>query len=423
MNLNNNNENLFERFLASFPDDPGQTLLTTANGNVYTYGDALDDSGRMARCLSDLGLKRGDRVTVQAKKSPEVLWLYLACLRGGFVFHPLDMSYQLDELVFFVNNAKPAVVVCDPDKQQLFHELVQNGACAVLTLDAHGNGSMADAIAETPAPFRTRERHADDTAVLLYSSGTTGVPKGIKLTHGNLIANTQALVQAWAFTADDVLLHALPLYHAHGLLVATGCALLSGAAMIFVPHFENDHLINNIARCSVMMGVPDYYARLLDDKRFNTELCANIRLFISGSTPLSREMFTEFETRTGHRIVERYGTTETGINTSNPLDGERRPGSVGTALPGVELRVADSAGNAVPHGQTGHLQVRGPHVFSGYWHRSEAVDEDAMPDFTADGFFNTGDTALIEADGYMKIVNHDSEKKSPESIAAETDPR
>ncbi len=394
------NHNLFDFFLANFPDDPGQILLTTATGAQYSYADALDDSGRMARCLSDLGLKAGDRVTVQVEKTPEAVWLYLACLRGGFVFHPLNMDYQLDELVYFVSNAKPSVIVCDPGKRQLFEELVNQSGTAVMTLDANGRGSLIDAIAETPPAFRTRDRAASDTAVLLYSSGTTGVPKGAKLSHGNLVANTRTLIECWGFSRQDVLLHALPVYHAHGLFVAVGCALMSGAAMRYLPRFDTDEIIRALPDCTVMMGVPTFYTRLLGDKRFNGELCANMRLFISGSAPLLTNTFEEFERRTGHRILERYGMTETSMNTANPLDGERRPGSVGLALPGVELRVVDENDAELPHGEVGHLQVKGPNVFSGYWRmRAESARE-----FTSDGFFRTGDLANIAADGYVTIV-------------------
>jgi len=400
VNLKTANQNLFNIFSANFPEDPTKVLLTAANGVEYSYADALDDSGRMARCLSDLGLKAGDRVTVQVEKSPEAVWLYLACLRGGFVFHPLNMDYQLDELVYFVNNAKPSVIICDPSKLQLFQELVNDSGTAVMTLDANGQGSLIDAIAETASSFRTRDRSATDTAVLLYSSGTTGVPKGAKLSHGNLAANTQTLVECWGFQQEDVLLHALPVYHAHGLFVAIGCVLMSGASMRYLPRFDADQVIRTLPDCTVMMGVPTFYTRLLKDKRLDDELCARVRLFISGSAPLLTDTFEEFERRTGHRILERYGMTETSMNTANPLDGERRPGSVGVALPGVELRVVDDTDTELPRGEVGHLQVKGPNVFAGYWRmRAESAQ-----DFTADGFFRTGDLATIAADDYVTIV-------------------
>jgi len=404
-NLNTNNENLFEIFFSHFPEDLGKTLLVTPEGHEHSYADAIDDSGRMARCLSDLGLKAGDRVTVQVKKSPEAVWLYLACLRGGFVYHPLNMDYQLDELVFFVNNAKPSVVVCDPCKKPLFDELLRDSECQVMTLDAEGDGTLAQAITEMPSAFRTRDREAGDTAVLLYSSGTTGVPKGAKLTHGNLTANTLTLVESWGFSNSDVLLHALPVYHAHGLFVAIGCVLMSGSTMHYLPKFNTDQVIRTLPDCTVMMGVPTFYTRLLADERFTADLCNNMRLFISGSAPLLAETFNSFEQRTGQRILERYGMTETSMNASNPLDGERRAGSVGRALPGIALRVVDDHDAELEHGQIGHLQVKGPNVFSGYWR----MGRESQQEFTKDGYFRTGDLALIEPDDYVTIVGRDKD--------------
>jgi len=403
--LNTNNENLFETFFSRFPDDLGKSLLITPDGEEYSYADAIDDSGRMARCLSDLGLQAGDRVTVQVEKSPEAVWLYLACLRGGFVYHPLNMDYQLDELVFFVDNAKPSVVICDPCKTQLFKELLKGSDCPTMTLDATGGGTLIEATSEMPSAFRTRDRKASDTAVLLYSSGTTGVPKGAKLSHGNLAANTLTLVDSWGFSANDVLLHALPVYHAHGLFVAIGCVLMSGSSMHCLPKFNVDEVISTLPDCTVMMGVPTFYTRLLADERFNAALCDNMRLFISGSAPLREETFDNFERRTGQRILERYGMTETSMNASNPLDGERRPGSVGPALTGIELRVVDANDAELRRGKIGHLQVKGPNVFSGYWR----MGRESQQEFTKDGYFRTGDLALIEADDYVTIVGRDQD--------------
>jgi malonyl-CoA/methylmalonyl-CoA synthetase len=398
--LNNNNQNLFSIFEQQFPDDQRKTLLRTSAGRTYSYMEALDETSRMARCLSDLGLKPGNRVTVQVEKSPEAVWLYLACLRGGYIFHPLNTDYQLDELVYFVKNAGPSVIVCDPAKEQLFGELVAGKSCEVLTLNSRGKGSFNDAIQETAPDFSTVSRKADDIAVLLYSSGTTGLPKGAMLTHGNLAANTQTLVTSWGFTSEDRLLHALPIYHAHGLFVALGCALMSGSSMAFLPQFNVADVVTAIPGCTVMMGVPTFYTRLLNDARLDKELCANMRLFVSGSAPLLAESFAAFEARTGHRILERYGMTETSMNASNPLEGERRAGSVGPALPGISLRTVDDQDTAVPAGEVGHLQVKGPNVFSGYWKMRDKTRED----FTEDGYFKTGDEAVIEADGYVSIV-------------------
>jgi malonyl-CoA/methylmalonyl-CoA synthetase len=394
------NKNLFALFEDRFPADRNSTLLRTMDGDVYSYADAMDESARFARCLSDMGLQRGDRVTVQVEKSPAAIWLYFACLRGGFIFHPLNTDYQLDELVYFVSNAEPAIIVCDPSKESLFRELVKDKHCEIITLDADGQGQLCEATQETAPDFQTRGCKVDETAVLLYSSGTTGLPKGAMLTHGNLAANTDALVKTWGFTQDDCLLHALPVYHAHGLFVGIGCVLLSGSSMVFLPRFNRDDVIAALPDCSVMMGVPTFYSRLLTDRRFNTKLCGGMRLFISGSAPLLPETFAEFHRRCGHEILERYGMTETSMNASNPLDGERRPGSVGRALPGITLRVVDDDDKELPAGEIGHLQVKGPNVFPGYWRmRKKSAEE-----FAEDGFFRTGDEAEIDDDGYVSIV-------------------
>jgi malonyl-CoA/methylmalonyl-CoA synthetase len=398
--LNNNNENLFTAFEQHFPDDQRRTLMRTPTGRSYSYMEALDETSRMARCLTDLGLQAGDRVTVQVEKSPEAVWLYLACLRAGLVFHPLNTDYQLDELVYFVGNAEPSAIICDPVKEKLFIELTEGKHCEVLTLSAEGKGSLCDVLQETPPDFATVQQKSTDTAVLLYSSGTTGVPKGAKLTHGNLSENTLTLTEVWGFTPDDRLLHTLPIYHAHGLFVALGCVLMSGSSMMFLPHFKTDAVLAALPECTVMMGVPTFYTRLLTNERLTRELCSNMRLFISGSAPLATESFTAFQERTGHAILERYGMTETSMNASNPLEGERRPGSVGPSLPGVSLRVVDNNGNGLPASEIGHLQVKGPNVFSGYWRMREKT----ATEFTDDGYFKTGDEAFIEADGYVTIV-------------------
>lgn len=394
------NQNLFARFSRHFPDDLSKVLLTTPDGAKYSYADALDESARIALCLTDMGLKPGNRVTVQVDKSPAAVWLYLACLRAGFVFHPLNTGYQFDELVYFVDNAEPSLIVCDPAQEQLFRELVKNKNCEVLTLDANGRGQLSEAAQEAPPEFTIRVRKSTDLAVLLYSSGTTGIPKGAMLSHGNLAVNTTTLVDSWGFTPDDILLHGLPIYHAHGLFVGIGCTLMSGSSMMFLPRFDPDDVLAALPHSTVMMGVPTFYTRLLKDERFDKDVCANMRVFISGSAPLSAPTFSEFEQRTGHRILERYGMTETSMNASNPLDGERRAGSVGPALPGVSLRVIDDEDNELPAGEIGNLQVQGPNVFSGYWRMREKTAEE----FTDDGYFRTGDQARIDADGYISIV-------------------
>ena len=393
--------NLFSRFRPNFTREPDAELLATADGRSWTWADVDRYSARMASFLSGIGVDRGERVSVQVHKSPENLCLYLACLRGGFVFHPLNMGYKRAELEYFIGNAEPAAVVCDPASEGMLGDIAEaHGVRHVLTLDAAGGGSMIEGARRQPDRFDPVPCEANDMAALLYSSGTTGRPKGIMLTHRNLVSNTEALVQAWRFSADDRLLHALPIFHVHGLFVAVGCALLSGASMRWLPAFDARSVTGFLPECTVMMGVPTYYTRLLAESSFDAHTCRNVRLFVSGSAPLLEETFRAFETRTGHRILERYGMTETNMNTSNPLEGERRPGTVGPPLPGVEVRVVDDAGQPLPAGQIGDLLVRGPNVFIGYWRMPDKTAED----FTADGFFRTGDIARIDEDGYVSIV-------------------
>ena len=397
----NQNANLYACFSRHFPADMGKTLLTTPEGNTWSYAQADSESARFAACLTALGLKPGDRVTVQVEKSVEMLWLYLGCLRAGLVFHSLNTAYSPSELAFFLGDAQPGLVVCAPEAESLMGELTADGEkVIVLTLDADGEGSLIKAVANTPASFGCVESQADDTAALLYSSGTTGRPKGIMLSHGNLASNAETLVDVWGFTGDDVLLHALPIFHVHGLFVAISCVLMSGASMRWLSGFSLDSVLAELPRSTVMMGVPTYYTRLLGTDTFNRDLCTNMRLFISGSAPLLAETFNAFEQSSGHRILERYGMTETGMNTSNPLHGERRAGTVGLPLPDVSARIVDDNGEVVPRGDVGNLQVKGPNVFKGYWRMPEKTAED----FTADGFFNTGDKAMLDADGYYSIV-------------------
>jgi malonyl-CoA/methylmalonyl-CoA synthetase len=399
--LVSDNGNLFAHFVDHFAAGADEPLLVTADEEVISYADIDRQSARLARFLGMLGAKPGDRVSAQIDKSPAALSLYLACLRGGFVFHPLNPAYQAAELEYFLGNAKPSVVVCDSRKADAIRPMAEAvGVAHLLTLDADGTGTLMDQSRDVATDPLIVHRSAADLAALLYSSGTTGVPKGIMLTHGNLLSNTQSLVQAWAFTGRDCLLHALPVFHVHGLFVGIGCVLLSGASMRWLDAFDAGTVIEQLPKCTVMMGVPTYYTRLLAQPGLTAEVAANIRVFISGSAPLLEETFAEFESRTGHRILERYGMTETNMNTSNPLDGERKPGTVGLPLPGVEVRIVDDDGAAVPAGDIGNLQVRGANVFAGYWRMPDKTDED----FTTDGYFDTGDKASVGNDGYVSIV-------------------
>lgn len=394
------NHNLFAAFAAQFPAALSSPLLHLPDGSHLSYAGAIAESGRLANVLTGLGLARGDRVSVQAEKSVSYLLLYLACLRGGFAFHPLNPGYTAAELQFFLENAQPAVFVGDPANAEATALAASLSIAHRFTLDAAGAGSLTAAAQGAPAEFQTVAVEPDDLAALLYSSGTTGRPKGIMLSHANLAANARALSEAWRFGAEDVLLHALPVFHVHGLFIALGCTLMSGSSAVWLPRFELPAVLAALPRCTVMMGVPTYYTRLLADAAFNAAQAQGVRVFISGSAPLLSETFAAFETRTGQRILERYGMTETSVIASNPLHGERRAGAVGPALPGMTVRVVDDAGVIVPTGETGHVLVRGESVFRGYWRLPEKTRED----FTADGFFRTGDDGRLDAEGYLHLV-------------------
>jgi malonyl-CoA/methylmalonyl-CoA synthetase len=395
------NANLFSHFKRQIDDLPDKELLCTGDNQSRSYRDVDRGSAKIAQLLTDAGMKPRDRVSVQVEKSTTALELYLACLRAGFVFHPLNTGYQSSELEFFIGDAEPTVVICDPEKEAFFNSLAGSTTVqSVYTLSSMETGSLPDACGDFDGDFDVADSAADDLAALLYSSGTTGVPKGIMLTHGNLVRNTESLVDAWEFTDTDRLLHALPIFHVHGLFVAIGCVMMSGANMRWLTSYDAKEALRYLPECSVMMGVPTYYTRLLGDSRLNKETCENVRVFISGSAPLLPETFEEFESRTGHRILERYGMTETNMNTSNPLHGLRKPGTVGPPLPGVSVRIKDNDGIELPVGEIGNLQVRGENVFAGYWKLPEKTAED----IDEQGWFNTGDKGVIDEDGYVSIV-------------------
>ncbi len=366
---------------------------------TFTWNQMHRMAGRMARALLRLGAKPGDRITVQVEKSPETLALYLACLRGGFVFQPLNPAYTTAELEHFITDAEPAVIICDPDRKADLEPLAARIGARLSTLRGDWKGSFFMLQMVQPETFETVARGPDDPAAILYTSGTTGRPKGAVLTHGNLLSNARDLVSVWGFTTDDVLIHALPVHHAHGLFVACNVTMLAGASMIWLEKFDTDAVVKVMPEASVLMGVPTFYARLLEHRGLK-RAAAGMRLFISGSAPLSPALHTRFRERTGHAILERYGLTETGMNASNPLDGERRPGSVGPALPSTEIRITDRDGGTVlPTGETGMIEVRGPNVFSGYWRREKETEEA----FRGDGWFITGDLGHLDADGYLHI--------------------
>jgi malonyl-CoA/methylmalonyl-CoA synthetase len=391
------------RAVAAQPQAPA---IESENGERYSYR-ALDEwSARYANRLVGLGLQHGDRVAVQAEKSPQSLFLYLACLRAGLVYLPLNTAYQRSELEYFLRDAQPGLVVGSPSNETLLRELTgPESRAEVLSLDEHGSGSFTQGAERLPARFDTVAVGGDEIAVLVYTSGTTGRAKGAMVTHRNLVSNARALKQIWAFSERDVLLHALPIFHVHGLFVANHCALSAGACLLWQRKFDVRSVMQALPRSSVFMGVPTFYVRLLSDPDFGRKQSASMRLFISGSAPLLAETFREFERRTGHRILERYGMSEAGMISSNPLDGERRAGTVGQPLPGVSLRVADSQDLDLPAGQTGSIQVKGDNVFRGYWRMPDKTRED----FTADNWFRTGDLGVIDRDGYLSIVGREKD--------------
>ncbi len=379
----------------------GKVFLHLPDGTTLSYAAFLAMACRTANALVSLGVEPGDRVAVHVEKSPQALALYAACIKAGVVFLPLNTAYTPKELDYFVGDSAAALFVCDPSEAEAMTPIAAAAGAQLKTLGADGRGTLSDLVATQPDSFATVPRASDDLAALLYTSGTTGRSKGAMLTQENLLSNAQALVECWRFTKDDILLHALPIFHSHGLFVATNVTLLAGGALIFLPKFDLETVLRLLPKATTMMGVPTFYTRLLDDPRFDRDLTAHMRLFVSGSAPLLAETHKAFEARTGHRILERYGMTETSMNTSNPYDGDRRAGTVGHPLPGVEVRVCDPETRAeLPRGEIGMLHVRGPNVFQGYWRMPEKTREELQ----ADGWFITGDLARIDADGYVTIV-------------------
>jgi malonyl-CoA/methylmalonyl-CoA synthetase len=376
--------------------------LTLEDGRAYSYGDVAAMSGRYAAALAKLGVRAGDRIAVQVEKSPEALLLYLATVRAGAMFLPLNTAYTPAELSYFLGDAEPALFVADPSKAEALKAIcASTGVPHFETLGADGNGTLAELAAAQTGKWTDVARGPSDLAAILYTSGTTGRSKGAMLTHANLLSNAETLVTAWGFSGDDVLIHALPIFHTHGLFVATNVALRCGARMLFYPRFDAQKTIAAMAGATVLMGVPTFYTRMLAEPSLTVPAAAKMRLFISGSAPLLADTHREFREKTGHAILERYGMTETNMNTSNPLHGERVPGSVGPPLPGVEVRIADAeSGRLLVTDEIGMIEVRGPNVFSGYWR----MPEKTASEFRPDGFFITGDLGKIDANGYVWIL-------------------
>ena len=391
------NANLYALLRDHFAEHGEQPCILHPGGTVIHYDDLDAMAARLAHVLVDAGCEKGDRVAAQVDKCWQALALYLACLRAGLIYLPLNTGYQKSELAYFFDDAEPRVIVCAPDHLATVPAL--RPEATVLTLSGD-EGTLLDLAREAPETFDTVVSAPDDLAAILYTSGTTGRAKGAMLSHRNLASNALTLVDAWGFTRGDVLLHALPLYHVHGLFVACHCALLSGSRMLWLPKFDAAEVVGQLPHASVMMGVPTFYTRLLAEPAFTEDACRSVRLFISGSAPLLPETFNEFRSRSGHAILERYGMSETGMNASNPLRGERVCGSVGPPLPGVTLRVVgDDARPCLP-GAIGGIEVKGPNVFAGYWRMPDRTRDE----FTADGFFKTGDMGELLDNGYLKIV-------------------
>jgi malonyl-CoA/methylmalonyl-CoA synthetase len=397
----NPSANLFDLIAARAPD-LDKLALETHDATALTYGELFKRSAQAANALIALGVKPGDRVAAQIEKSTDMIVATLACLRAGAVLLPLNTAYTLAELEYFLGDAEPALILCHPDRlasiRTLAHEL---NLGAVESLGAKSDGTFAVMIAGAPTEFETTPRASNDLAAILYTSGTTGRSKGAMLTHENLSSNALTLIDCWRFSSADRLIHALPVFHTHGLFVAVNVALLSGATMIFMQKFDSEAIVAALPGATTMMGVPTFYTRLLDHPGLNRDLCANMRLFVSGSAPLLAETHADWRQRTGFAILERYGMTETNMITSNPYDGERRPASVGFALPEVSVRIADlESGAPIRPGEIGVIEVKGPNVFAGYWRMPEKTKQE----FRADGYFITGDLARVDDDGYIHIV-------------------
>jgi malonyl-CoA/methylmalonyl-CoA synthetase len=386
---------------ASVGRDSKVFATLSVGDETLTYGQLWDNSRKVASALVGAGVMPGDRVAVQVEKSLAALELYLGTILAGGVHLPLNTAYTPSELDYFLGDAEPKVFVCDTDRAGSLERIAARaGVSRVFTLTPDGLGSLTDAVEAASRIPRAVPRKRDDLAAILYTSGTTGRSKGAMLTHGNLASNAQVLTGYWHFTDKDVLIHALPIFHTHGLFVATNVALTAGASLIYHAKFDAAAVLADFARATTLMGVPTFYTRLLDMPKLTKKAGAGMRLFISGSAPLLAETHVQWQESTGKAILERYGMTETCMNTSNPYDGPRKPGTVGLPLPGVEVRIVDENANTVPNGEIGGIEVRGPNVFKGYWR----MPEKTAAELREDGFFITGDVGMIDEDGYVSII-------------------
>ena len=403
-------QNFYSYCRQRFEDDD-LFLNDISSGNQFNYGDLHKESGLIANKLKKLGLQKGDRVLFQLDKSPLGLFWYFACLRSGIVFIPLNTAYQATEIEYFLSNAEPKLVLCNPKQESLYQDLCAkiHLDCSILSLKVKGlevkGSTIAENLDDIQDNFTDCDCTTDDTAVILYTSGTTGQPKGAMITHGNLITNALALSKAWHWQKNDILIHALPIFHIHGLFVATHLAVFNSSTILFLEKFDPDEIVKLLPQATVYMGVPTHYVRLLKNENFNKRACNNMRLFTSGSAPLLAQTFIEFEEKTNQSIVERYGMTETGMNTSNPYDGKRKPSTVGFMLDGVDGKVMERDGTEAISGNPGTLYVKGKNVFKGYWRMPEKTQEE----FSDDGYFITGDIAIKDEEGYISIIGRNKD--------------
>lgn len=398
--------NIYELFATKFADARDQPFLVVPDGPSITYGQMDARSAAMAAVLTAKGISPGDRVAVQVDKSIDAVALYLACLRSGFIYLPMNTAYTAEEIGFFLGDATPSAFIIPPDmlaKLQPIADIAD--VSATLTLANDGTGTLAELADDIDAPNTVIARQKSDVAAMLYTSGTTGRPKGAMLTHGGIAENALALHSIWRFRQGDVLLHCLPIFHVHGLFIALHPAILNASEVIFLPRFNTDEVRANLRRATVMMGVPTYYTRLLEDSGFGPHDCQTIRMFTSGSAPMTEAVFNRFSQRTGHTICERYGMTETGIISSNPPEGDRIAGTVGFALPNMDMRIADQSDKAVEAGEVGQVQVKGPHLFSGYWQLSDKTEQS----FSHDGYFRTGDIGSLDDEGRLSLAGRSSD--------------
>ncbi len=399
------NANLYTLFRSRFPQDLDDCWLETEDAKYYSGRDLERGTAKIANLFASLQLPPGSRIAAQVEKSPEALMLYLATVRAGFVYLPLNTAYRASEMEYFIGNATPAVVVCSPKNFGWITQIAfRAGTRHVFTLDephqGRNSGTLLSRAVHQADHFDTVHCEPDDLAAILYTSGTTGRSKGAMLSHDNLASNIRVLHEVWQWQKGDVLLHALPLFHIHGLFVAAHGALMNGSKTIFLSKFESASVMRHLPRATVFMGVPTYYVRLLSDPALNHEACKNIRLFVSGSAPLLTETFETFIEKTGHTILERYGMSETAMLTSNPYQGPRKASTVGPALPGVSVRVMNQEAQVCVTDEIGDIQVKGPNIFKGYWQMPEKTAEE----FTEDAYFKTGDVGRVDADGYLSIV-------------------